>query len=330
MLLAGEEGVLVDEAKSVSPRVLNVKRALTPGTLDELTGALAMYVFSRKTLQLLRSLVDCFSVAHSEIDVIGQWLWLEARNAFAVNVDQRQNHRPTINVMTRGARNSPAAVAEQLSIKLFSLVEIVDLENDPVECGRHSGSFRYDLLQINAGHKKAQKAQTMNEEVETESSAQILVKRFKKALFACLDETFSNVRGIYLDKGTTLYETLAGVSAEEASQAISPKSATIAAQVEHIRFYLDVLDDYMRTGVDKTNNWREIWETVRAVTPDEWEDMKRCLRESHERVMATINLFENWDGKYDIAGALSILVHTAYHLGGIRQALGAIRAGTHA
>ncbi len=99
--------------------------------------------------------------------------------------------------------------------------------------------------------------------METSMSAQIPVKRFKKALFACLDETFSNVRGIYLDKGTTLFETLEGVSAEEASRAISTHSATIAAQVEHIRFYLDVLDDYMRTGEDKTNNWREIWETVR-------------------------------------------------------------------
>ncbi len=53
--------------------------------------------------------------------------------------------------------------------------------------------------------------------------------------------------------------------------------------------------------------------------------MKRRLRDSHERVMTTINSFEKWDGKYDIAGALSILVHTAYHLGGIRVALGAIR-----
>jgi len=165
--------------------------------------------------------------------------------------------------------------------------------------------------------------------METELSAQIPVKRFKKALLACLDETFSSVQGIYLDKGTTLYETLDGVSAQEASQAISPQSATIAAQVEHIRFYLDVLADYMRTGVDQTNNWREIWETVSAVTPGEWEDMKRRLRASHERAMTTINSFEKWDGKYDIAGALSILVHTAYHLGGIRQALGAIRAGTH-
>lgn len=166
--------------------------------------------------------------------------------------------------------------------------------------------------------------------MEAELSPQIPVKRFKKALMACLDETFSSVRGIYLDKGTTLYETLDGVSAEEASQKISSNSATIAAQVEHIRFYLDVLDDYMRTGVDKTNNWREIWETVNTVTPDEWEATKRRLHESHDRVMATINSFDKWDGKYDIAGALSILVHTAYHLGGIRLALGAIRAGTQA
>jgi len=156
---------------------------------------------------------------------------------------------------------------------------------------------------------------------------EIPVERFKKALLGCLEETFSNVRGIYLDKGTTLYETLDGVSATEASQAISANSATIAAQVEHVRFYLDVLDDYMRTGVDKQNNWREIWETVREVTPEQWEDIKERLRQSHSRALATINSFEKWDGKYDIAGALSILVHTAYHLGGIRQTLGAIRAG---
>ena len=156
---------------------------------------------------------------------------------------------------------------------------------------------------------------------------EIPVERFKKALLGCLEETFSNVRGIYLDKGTTLYETLDGISAAEASQAISANSATIAAQVEHVRFYLDVLDDYMRTGVDKQNNWREIWETVREVTPEQWEDIKERLRQSHSRALDTINSFEKWDGKYDIAGALSILVHTAYHLGGIRLTLGAIRAG---
>ena len=166
--------------------------------------------------------------------------------------------------------------------------------------------------------------------MDTRMSAQIPVARFKKNLFTCLEETFSNVQGIYLDKGTTLFETLEGVSSEEASQAISPNSATIAAQVEHVRFYLDVIDDYLRTGEEKTNNWREIWETVQSVTPEEWEEAKGRLKRSHERVMATLNSFQQWDGTYHIAGGLSILVHTAYHLGGIRQALGAIRAGKSA
>ena len=158
-------------------------------------------------------------------------------------------------------------------------------------------------------------------------SAQIPIERLTKPLLRCLDETFSNVNGIYLDKGTTLFETLKTISAEEASQRISPNTATIAAQVEHVRFYLDVLDTYMRTLEDSTNNWKEIWETVNSVTPAEWENTKSRLRNSYSNVMKTINSFENWDGKYDIAGALSVLTHTAYHLGGIRVTLGVIRAG---
>ena len=82
--------------------------------------------------------------------------------------------------------------------------------------------------------------------------------------------------------------------------------------------------------VERFNNWREIWETVGEVTPEEWEDVKRRLKPSHERALATLNSFEKWDGKYNITGGLSILVHTAYHLGGIRYALGAIRAGASA
>ena len=157
-------------------------------------------------------------------------------------------------------------------------------------------------------------------------SAQIPVARLKKPLLRCLEETFSEVHGIYLDKGTTLFETLEGISADEASQRISSNTATIAAQVEHVRFYLDVLDKYIKTLEDSKNNWREIWETVGEVTPSEWEETKARLRDSYSKVMATINSFEQWDKKYDIAGALSVLTHTAYHLGGIRVTLGVIRS----
>ena len=157
-------------------------------------------------------------------------------------------------------------------------------------------------------------------------SVQIPVARLKKPLLRCLEETFAEGHGIYLDKGTTLFETLDSITADEASQRISPNTATIAAQVEHVRFYLDVLDKYIETLEDSTNNWREIWETVGKVTPSEWEETKARLRDSYTKVMATINSFEQWDRKYDIAGALSVLTHTAYHLGGIRVTLGVVRA----
>jgi hypothetical protein len=156
---------------------------------------------------------------------------------------------------------------------------------------------------------------------------QVDLKNIKKPLLNCLDETFSTVHGMYLDKGTTFFETLEVITAQEASSAASSQSATIAAQLDHARLYLDVIDEYLHTKEEPKVNWREIWETVKEVTPDEWELLKQRFKDSHARVMATINSFDDWNGKDEFGGALLVLVHSAYHLGGIRQALGVIRAG---
>jgi hypothetical protein len=149
---------------------------------------------------------------------------------------------------------------------------------------------------------------------------------FKKELFESLEETLEQVRGIYLDKGTSLFETLDSLSAEDASRPIADKCATIAAQVEHVRFYLDVLNDVLQKEEVTKVDWREIWTKVGEVTPEEWEGEKRRLKESYQRVMATIKNYEKWEGEYGISGSLAVLTHTAYHLGGIRQALCAIRS----
>jgi hypothetical protein len=159
-------------------------------------------------------------------------------------------------------------------------------------------------------------------------SGQVPLERIKKPLMNCFDETFSSVHGMYLDKGTTLFETLEGVSSYEASQSVGPGTATVAAQVEHLRFYLDVLNDYIHTSQDKKIDWREIWETVREVTPEQWERIKQDLRDSYEKVKTTLNSFQDWNGENEVGGALAIVVHTAYHLGGIRQALAGIRANS--
>ena len=78
-------------------------------------------------------------------------------------------------------------------------------------------------------------------------STQILAEHFSAALFALLDETFDNVQGFYLDGGTSLFETLATISAAQASLPVGSQCATLAAQVKHIAFYLDVLEKAVRT-----------------------------------------------------------------------------------
>lgn len=155
---------------------------------------------------------------------------------------------------------------------------------------------------------------------------QITLEQFKKELFECLEETFDAVRGVYLDKGTTLFETLENISAADASRAAAEPCATIAAQVEHVRFYLDVLNNMMQTEVVTESDWRDIWERVHEVTPEEWEAEKRRLRESYQRVLETIRNYDRWENEFGIAGALAVLTHTAYHLGGIRMTWAAIKS----
>ena len=48
-------------------------------------------------------------------------------------------------------------------------------------------------------------------------STHIQTDHFTKAIYGLLDETFDNVQGYFLDKGTSMFETLATISAEEAS-----------------------------------------------------------------------------------------------------------------
>jgi hypothetical protein len=150
------------------------------------------------------------------------------------------------------------------------------------------------------------------------------LKLFTDALFIMFDETFEQVHGIYLDKGTSLFETLATITPEEASRPVSAKCASIAAQVNHVRFYLDVLEQYMEGGNPGKVDWDSSWQ-LEAVTSAEWEDLVQRLKASHQRVLATMKGYETWDGEENINGAIAMLVHTAYHLGEIRQALCTIK-----
>jgi hypothetical protein len=157
-------------------------------------------------------------------------------------------------------------------------------------------------------------------------STQIQADHFANALYALLDETFDHVHGFYLDKGTSMFETLATISAAEASIPVGGKCATLAVQIKHVAFYLDVLEKTVRTQQFEQQDWGKIWRETSAVTPAEWSALQSALRTSYDRLKTLIGDTTEWANEQQIGGAIATIVHTAYHLGEIRQALCFLRA----
>ena len=123
-------------------------------------------------------------------------------------------------------------------------------------------------------------------------STQIQTEHFTGALTTLLDETFDSVHGIFLDKGTSMFETLATISAEEASIPVGGKCATLAAQVKHVAFYLDVLEQGVRTQQFERQDWGKIWRETGAVTAEEWDALKPSLRASYDRIK--LDFVQKW------------------------------------
>lgn len=147
---------------------------------------------------------------------------------------------------------------------------------------------------------------------------QIPISEVARGFQFLLVETFENVQGAYLDKGTSLFETLADISAAGASQPMGA-CATIAAHVAHVTYYLRVLEDRMFGRDLSYVNWEEIWETVGAVTEAEWAAILADLRETYERIKGHLDEAESWGGISELSSMLGIIAHSAYHLGEIRQ-----------
>ena len=146
-------------------------------------------------------------------------------------------------------------------------------------------------------------------------------RHFTGALKILLGETFDSAGGLYLDRGTSLFETLAGIDAATASIPVGGKCATLAAQVKHVAFFLE---DSIASVTDPTTppaDWDEIWRTVSVVSEAEWESIREELRESCDRIRVFIDAQPGWPNEDWLAGGMAVIVHSAYHLGEIRQAL---------
>ena len=143
---------------------------------------------------------------------------------------------------------------------------------------------------------------------------------YVNGLFQYMEETFEpKHHGIFLDRGTSLFETLTTISAQEASIPVGGKCASLAAQVAHLTFHIESFERYALYNDNSPRDWGLIWRTVEKVTPQEWEDLKSKLWEAYQRMDKLFRENRTWN-EDTIVGSLSIVVHTAYHLGEIRQA----------
>jgi len=143
---------------------------------------------------------------------------------------------------------------------------------------------------------------------------------FVTNLHQLMGETFENPIGIYLDQNTSLFQTLETVSAQEASIPVGGKCASLAAQVAHVTFFIESFERFAIYNDTSPRDWGLIWSTVEKVTPEEWEEYKRKLKDAYQRMNNLFHENKLWN-EDTMGGALSIVVHTAYHLGEIRQAL---------
>lgn len=150
-------------------------------------------------------------------------------------------------------------------------------------------------------------------------SNQIAITEVAEGFRFLLIETFESVQGpIFLDRGTSLFETLADISAADASQPMGD-CATIAAHVAHIAYYLDVLEDHMFRRDPSGVDWARVWNEVGAVDDAEWAALLAGLRATYERLMGHLDGAAEWEGRHELSCLLGIIAHSAYHLGEIRQ-----------
>ena len=155
-------------------------------------------------------------------------------------------------------------------------------------------------------------------------SADLTTEFVKGQLIPLIKESFDEAQGAFLDKNTSLTQTLANISAAQASRSIVPGGTCIAGHVEHIRFYLKVMNDYMDGKNLEKLDWSQSW-LCKGVTESEWKVLNENITLDYQQLLERLNSFTDLSDERKFGGIASIIAHTAFHLGAIRQMLLVVR-----
>src|SRR5262245_55522779 len=124
----------------------------------------------------------------------------------------------------------------------------------------------------------------------------IVQTQFAKESLQLLTETFEGPEpkgpSAFLNKGTGLFQTIDEVSAETASTSARADGSTIAAHIEHIRFYVDVHYKLLlgsRNKIDWDRSWR-----IKAVTTAQWDTLRQDLRREYKTISEHLRRVNSW------------------------------------
>lgn len=140
------------------------------------------------------------------------------------------------------------------------------------------------------------------------------------AMMAVLRETFEKVEGMYLDRGTSMFETLATISAAQASRPVALGGANIAAQVNHTTYYIVTISEYLQGRTPEGVDWDGSW-LVGAVDDTQWSALVTGLGTAYDELLMLMADPSAWADDDAIEGGIALIAHCAYHLGEIRRSL---------
>jgi len=150
---------------------------------------------------------------------------------------------------------------------------------------------------------------------------------FQRAVSKLLTEIFDGPPGTeayILNPGDPgLLGQLEKISAAAASEQPIPGKPSIAAHVDHVHFGMSLLTRWI-SGEENPwadADWNGAWKR-NTVTDEQWRTLRDNLRKESDTWRKAVGVRTEWDDM-TAAGALSTIAHTAYHLGAIRQILGA-------
>jgi len=146
---------------------------------------------------------------------------------------------------------------------------------------------------------------------------------FKDAVPRLLAELFHGASpeagGVFNPGDPGLLRQLDSIDAAVASKPPAPGRPTIAAHVDHVRYSLELLNRWAGGEADPwaDSDWDASWRR-NEVTDVQWALLRKQLHEAATSWQSALAARTSWD-ELSATGAVANAMHTAYHIGAIRQ-----------